>query len=1386
MNNGNTRGNLGIFNNKPLSGFARATSIKKAGDRKTASRALVRSAIEALETRCLLSATLTITGNSTATEGHDYALGLNATPDAHLTSWTINWGDGSVSKDISASLSSISHQYADAIAAYHITATGTDGTNTYTANVGSSSATGALDVNFGSSGTVTAAGAAAGTAVAVQSDGKLIVVGTNSSFAISVSRYNLDGTLDTTFGPGGTVTRKLGNQDTATSVAIQADDKIVVGGAMGVVSGSFSNRVEVLRFNADGTPDLSFGPNHDGRFTTTSVSSTQAGSIVNGVGVDRVSGKIIVAGTAGNASKSQLIVGRLMADGTPDTSFGSSTTGFVATQYSTAYTLDGGNALVLQPDGKIVVAGSTNAQPAIVRFDANGIVDPAFGNGGWVNAPGDASTNGSLASVAIDSTGRIVAAGMISNHWGLLRVSTGGAIDSSFGTKASPPALSAAAYSLAIQKDGQILVTGSSDNSNGPNGGTFATERYKSDGTRDINFGTGGIVFTNFGTPTAGSLARSILIRSDGRILVAGQLNGSLAMEQFDVSAAAAPVDVLVNDVPPILDLSPIPATSPEGAAITASFTVSDPNLSEITSSWTVTLGTALIAFDAGTTVHFTPPDNGSYLLTVTSQDDGGASTVATKTITVTNVPPTGTINGAPTTSPEAAPINLTSTVTDPGSLDTFTYQWSVTKNDGAGQVLATTPNFSFTPVDDGAYVVSLIVTDKDGGIGTADVRTITVTDVGPTAAILGTPATSPEGTAITLTAAATDPNPADTTAGFTYAWTVSKDGVSLPPSTGPTLTFTPDDNGSYVVTLIATDQDHQSSAAVSTTMVVTNVAPTVSAPATLTGTEGTPVSFTATVSDVSIADTNVGFSNSSWTVSKNGQANYAAGTGLTGNFLPDDNGLYIVTFTAADKDHGVGSATTAVTVSNVAPSIVLSHAITGGLEGSPVSFNAVVTDPSPVDVTAGFTNTWVVTDSKGTTVAGGTGSGTDVNFTPTDNGLYTITFTATDKDGGSSSATTSINIANVAPTVTLSQAPTGGLEGSPVSFNAVVTDPSSDDSATGFTDTWVVTNNNGAPAIAGSGAAVNFTPTDNGLYTITFTAIDKDGGIGVSSTSINVTNVAPSIVLSHAITGGLEGSPVSFNAVVTDPSPVDSATGFTDTWVVTNNIGAPAIPGSGTAVNFTPTDNGLYTITFTAIDKDGGSSSVATTITIANVAPTASITADTTGVRGQARHVNLSAIDPSSADTAAGFTYNINWGDGSPVQVVNPGDALNPGHVYNVDGSYHVTVTAADKDLAVSAPVFADIVITPVLIQGQTLSIGGFTSADILQLTQSSGPGGVTYLKLTDDFLLKNKLNESAFSRIDIYQADASNIFFSNNISDPIYLVDANGVIVQTLHVAH
>src|SRR5262249_36008691 len=151
-----------------------------------------------------------------------------------------------------------------------------------------------------------------------------------------------------------------------------------------------------------------------------------------------------------------------------------------------------------------------------------------------------------------------------------------------------------------------------------------------------------------------------------------------------------------------------------------------------------------------------------------------------------------------------------------------FTYAWSVTK-DGSDYAKGTAANFSFTPDDNGTYVVTLTATDKDGGISPAAQTTILVDSGRRTASVTGAPATghSPEGTASSLGSSVTDPSPTDTAAGFSFDWVVTRNAQLYTYGSEATISFTPNDNGTYVVYLLATDKDGDTSRKMHTNILV-------------------------------------------------------------------------------------------------------------------------------------------------------------------------------------------------------------------------------------------------------------------------------------------------------------------------------------------------------------------------------------------------------------------------------------------------------------------------------------------------------------------------------------------------------------------------------------
>ena len=207
-----------------------------------------------------------------------------------------------------------------------------------------------------------------GKAVALQEDEKIVVAGPEySNFA--VARYNVDGFLDPTFGARGRVTTNFGPYGVGNAVALQRDKKIVVAGSAAVARGL---NFAVARYNADGSLDLTFGTK--GKVTT----SFGGGTFDRGNAmVLQKDGKIVVAGTTAGTRGLNFAVARYNTNGSLDTGFG--TGGKVTTSF---YKADRGYAVALQKDGKIVVAGTSDSNFAVARYNVDGSLDMKFGREG--------------------------------------------------------------------------------------------------------------------------------------------------------------------------------------------------------------------------------------------------------------------------------------------------------------------------------------------------------------------------------------------------------------------------------------------------------------------------------------------------------------------------------------------------------------------------------------------------------------------------------------------------------------------------------------------------------------------------------------------------------------------------------------------------------------------------------------------------------------------------------------------------------------------------------------------------------------------------------------------------------------------------------------------
>jgi uncharacterized delta-60 repeat protein len=364
--------------------------------------------------------------------------------------------------------------------------------------------------------------------VRVQADGKIVVAGSSvksqSGSDFAVVRYNADGTLDTSFSGDGKVTTTLGSVNNyASGVSLQADGKIVVAGYM--VKSASDSDFAVVRYNSDGSLDTSFSV--DGKVTNSMGSSTDHAYCV----AVQPDGKLVVAGyTDKNAAgtDSDFAVARFSSDGSLDKSF----SGDGKATASLGSLTDYAYSVAVQPDGKIVMAGSSavssvDSDFAVVRYNSDGMLDKSFSGDGKVTTSLGAFHDVAR-SVAVQADGKIVVAGYsfvsdVDADFAVVRYDSDGTLDTSFGGTGkviTPIAVtSAAGCSMILQHDGKILVAGYADNGTDRQ---IALVRYNSDGTLDTAFDGDGIALTPVGAMSHDSL--DLTLQPDGKIVVAGSV----------------------------------------------------------------------------------------------------------------------------------------------------------------------------------------------------------------------------------------------------------------------------------------------------------------------------------------------------------------------------------------------------------------------------------------------------------------------------------------------------------------------------------------------------------------------------------------------------------------------------------------------------------------------------------------------------------------------------------------------------------------------------------------------------------------------------------------------------------------------------------------------
>ncbi|RDB06872.1 3-coathanger stack domain-containing protein [Runella aurantiaca] len=400
--------------------------------------------------------------------------------------------------------------------------------------------TGTLDADFGSAGTVFGVFQGVARGVALQPDGKIVVGGYTWEFMapdrdFGVMRLNANGTLDNTFDTDGKAITDIGNStdDYAYDLAVQEDGKIVLAGK---IWNGTSDDVALVRYNENGSLDLNF--NDTGKQTTSINPGDDRGNAIT----LQPNGDIVVGGTTRTPAYSYEVI---LLDGTRAIIDVPANDDFVVLVYqsdgdlNTLFSGDGirtipftegkhdkGNTMLLQNDGKIIVAGSvhngTNEDFGICRL--HGFYRFYTLENRLYLSFGDEAEQARCMVVQPDE--KILVAGYTTSsaakQFAIARYLRSGALDETFSGDGkliiSSTILPNEAYAnaIALQPDGKIVVAGQAYNGTDSD---FAVIRLLPDGTTDNTFGTNGKVLVNiFGL----DYCKAMALQPDGKIVLAG------------------------------------------------------------------------------------------------------------------------------------------------------------------------------------------------------------------------------------------------------------------------------------------------------------------------------------------------------------------------------------------------------------------------------------------------------------------------------------------------------------------------------------------------------------------------------------------------------------------------------------------------------------------------------------------------------------------------------------------------------------------------------------------------------------------------------------------------------------------------------------------------
>ncbi len=746
-------------------------------------------------------------------------------------------------------------------------------------------------------------------------------------------------------------------------------------------------------------------------------------------------------------------------------------------------------------------------------------------------------------------------------------------------------------------------------------------------------------------------------------------LNGSSASStKGSATVSFANVSVTTTSVQPDTAYAGTALSANAGSAVTFGQATAS-GTAPLTYSW---------AFGDGTTANgtldatHTYETAGTYTATLTVTDALGIPAVSTVSVTVASTGSTSgpTVNAGPAFSVNAGSAATFSQATESGGTAPFSYTWIF--GDGSQSSGSLNPTHTFQ--NPGTYTATVTVTDaKD--LTSSSSAVVTVNDVAPTVT-LNDPSSGSTGTSISFAANATDISPADTAAGFTYAWNFGDGGTAT--GADPSHTFA--SAGTYTVTVTATDEYGLSGTASGTI--------TISVPST------SPILFQDTFNESKISSA-WSFVGGTWQLNNGAlsQTSTAAADPkkamITNETYPSNvmitAEVEVNTWTAGSMARaGVGLYTN--TTSGEGYNLVFHGTnqvqfLDDGVKwGNSYSFNWQV-------------GTWYwfqLEESNGTLYgkiwAAGTAEPTSWMYEQTGwsdrtSGAPALNGSSASSSGGSAT----VSFADVSVTNTSVQDDTA-YAGTPLSANAGSAVTFSQATASGTAPLAYAWNfGDGATASGTLNAAHTYQSA--GTYTATLTVTDALGIPTVSTVTVTATgSTSPTVSAGPAFSVNA-GSSATFSQATESggTAPFSYSWSFGD--------------GSQSSGSLNPTHTyqnpGAYTATVMVTDANDLTSSSSAVVTVNDVAPTVTLNDPSAGTAGVSLNLAATATDVSPADIAAGFTYAWSFGDGGT------GTGADPTHTFASAGTYTLTVTATDEyGLSGTASGTITISTSPILFQ--------------------------------------------------------------------------------------